>query len=128
MARESVVGNRIFERVEEMLSADSELTQQAAFAALSTEMGKKPSTIGANYYRVARNRKQSEAQARREARAARREATEPTPVRRGPDRNSQNAASLEEMAQVIHQQIDLLVKQYREEHAALNQVREVVGG
>ena len=132
-ARESLIGNRIFERVEEMRAAEPGLTQQEAFLRLGTEMDRKPATIGANYYRVMRNRKKAEADAKRAEREARKQEQaerkmEPVATRRGPNRNKQIADSLDEMAQVMHRQIDTMVAQYKAEHQQLMKVRELIGG
>lgn len=128
MARESVLGNQIFQRIEEMIAAEDGLTQQEAFSRLGTEMGKKPATIGANYYRVARNRKQDERK-QRSAQRASRQVSDGTPSRRQVDRAGQIDQSLDEMAKLMHAQIEALVEQAKiglAEHERVEKVRQAL--
>jgi hypothetical protein len=49
------IGVEIFEQVERMLAEDK-ITRAEAFKRLSDETGRKPGTVAANYYRIARKR------------------------------------------------------------------------
>ena len=49
------IGVEIFEQVERMLAEDK-ITRAEAFKRLSDETGRKPGTVAANYYRIARQR------------------------------------------------------------------------
>jgi hypothetical protein len=49
------IGVEIYEQVERMLAEDK-ITRAEAFKRLSDETGRKPGTVAANYYRIARQR------------------------------------------------------------------------
>jgi hypothetical protein len=54
MPRSGVVGNQIFDEVEQLVA--SGLSRTEAFAQISRESGRRAGTVAANYYRVARQR------------------------------------------------------------------------
>ncbi len=49
------IGEQIFEQVERLVSAEK-LTRTQAFQRISDETGRRPGTVAANYYRIARLR------------------------------------------------------------------------
>ncbi|MDX6647427.1 MAG: hypothetical protein QOK40_3154, partial [Miltoncostaeaceae bacterium] len=49
------IGAEIYEQVEKMIS-EEKLTRTEAFQRLSDATGRRPGTVAANYYRVARQR------------------------------------------------------------------------
>lgn len=49
------VGHQIFDQVEALIASEG-LTRSQAFQRISEQSGRRPQTVGANYYRVARQR------------------------------------------------------------------------
>jgi hypothetical protein len=116
------VGAEIFDQIEKIV-ADQKVSRSAAFRRLGEKTGRRPGTVAANYYRVARQRgvKLRKRARRRSAAAARQ--------RGGRARQpviSRALAALEEAATLLRQHA-AEVAELRQENARLGQIRRLVG-
>jgi hypothetical protein len=118
------IGTEIFEQVEKMIS-EEKLTRTEAFQRLSDATGRRPGTVAANYYRVARQRGATlQPRVRRGAGRPRRSAR----ANAGGDAQavlSRAMAALDELGGLVRRQEQELAK-LRDENTQFEQIRKLM--
>ena len=118
------IGAEIFEQVEKMIS-EEKLTRTEAFQRLSDATGRRPGTVAANYYRVARQRGAAlQPRVRRGVGRPRR------PGRPAAGGDAQTAvgralAALDELAGLVRRQEQELAR-LRDENSQFDQIRKLM--
>jgi hypothetical protein len=116
------IGAEIFEQVEKMM-AEEKMTRTEAFQRLSEATGRRPGTVAANYYRVAR------ARGAKLAPRGRRGGTTRTRRRRGGGDSqavvTRAMASIEELAALARRQ-EQEIARLRQENAQYAQIRRLM--
>src|SRR6476620_4677650 len=112
------IGAEIYDQVEQML-AQEKMTRTEAFKRLSDQTGRRPGTVAANYYRVARQRGADLAPRRRGRGRARGRATGRGDVQ-GALRRAQ--AALEELSAVVRAQEQEMTR-LRSENESYSEIR-----
>ena len=113
--RHGTIGQEIFKQIEALVAAES-ISRSAAFARLGERTGRRPGTVAANYYRIAR--KQGAAMQPRRG-SARGSARSGGGVRK-------TSRLLNELVTVIREQ-EVEMDRLRRENARLQQVRRLLG-
>jgi hypothetical protein len=117
------IGAEIFDQVERMLAEDK-VTRSEAFKRVSAQSGRKPGTVAANYYRVARQRgtplasrgRRAEGRGRARARTG---GNEVGPALR------KALAALDELSGAVRRQ-EQEIQRLRAENASFEQIRRLM--
>jgi hypothetical protein len=124
-ARRGTVGEEIYEQVERLVAAEK-IGRTEAFGRISEQTGRKPGTVAANYYRVARKRGEGRRPRRaQEPRGARRR------TRAGGGSTTaalgQLREALEALGAAVKSQEEEL-RQLRKDRGQLEELRRLMGG